>query len=298
MSAAIALAEKMFASLAERQARVEELASLIEELQLEEDHELRSSFRTDPAQRHDATSLLAQIRRKKTKAESEHESLLRELDVLRDESREAAQAANREQAEQALADLREFPVAEQAYQRELKSALVELLGKFCETLPPLWAEMTAVENDAHRLCAQANMASDWDQARDQVHAYRTAENFLSYVDAAVRSIKLADLSGETRAAIESKPSLLLKYARAEDAPTYTEPARPAYVYIDMTSAPLIEVDAPGGMRPHRQWQGDDGLIHSSVKARRSEPSEAEREEVDARTGVDRWRRVDAALLRG
>lgn len=294
----LSLADKMSASVAERQARVEELAAIIEAAQAEEDAELRASFRADPASRHDATSKVSQIRRRRAKAEAERESLLHDLIALQDEARVAARDEARAKAEKALADYAEFSRTEAAFRKELKSDLLGLLDKFCASLPRVWEERRQFEDRAARLCAEAGMDQKWSHALDQARAYRTPENFMGQIEAAIRSIRIGEVRGESRTAVERDPAILFRFARVEDSPTYVEPKSPEYVWIDMSSAPLVSVDGPGRKDFVRQWQGPGGSIHPSMTVRRAEPSDAEKNEKDPRTGGDLWRRVDAALLKG
>jgi hypothetical protein len=294
----LALADKMSQAVAERQARVEELAALVAEAEAEEEAELRASFRGDPSARHDATSRVAQIRRKRQKLESEREGLLRDLVTLEDEARAAAQDASRQRAEDALRRFREFARAEAAFQAELKGDLLALFEKFAGSLPPLWQEEAAFEDRVFRLCAEAGMEREWDRARDQAHSYRTARNFLAQIEAALRTVRLGELTGAARTAVEHDPSVLFRFTRPEESPAYQEPTPAEYVWIDMSSAPLVTVEGPHGAKELvRQWQGPDGGVHPAVTVRRSPPSDAQLAEKDPRTGVDLWRRVDASLLR-
>lgn len=294
----LALADRMSRALVDRQARVEELATLIADAQRAEEEELRNSFRSDPSARHDATSKVAQIRRKRQKAEQERETLLRDLVVLEEEAREAAQAASREKAEDALARYREFARGEEAFRSELKADLLELFQKFAASLPPLWQEQAAFEERAFRLCSEAGMLGEWEHVRAQDYAYRTARNFLGQLEAALRSIRLGELHGEARTAVERDPGLLFRFTRPEDSPAFVEPAPVESVWLDMSTAPLVTVEGPHGAKELvRQWQGPDGAVHASVAVRRSSPSDAQLAEKDPRTGGDLWRRVDASLLR-
>jgi hypothetical protein len=284
--------EKLHDALEARKARMAELVEEIERLVTEEDAELRESFLAAPTKRADATSRIGVIRRSLKTRRDELASLQRDLPAIEEEVHKAAVAANTKAAADALKRYREFERTESAFYAELRSRMLAVVTKLLTELPQMWAARDEAEATAARLASQAGVTAEFEHARDQLRARALPQDALSWVEKAVKSIRLADLDGDARTALERNPWLLWRFVDPEHSPAYREPKPTEFVWIDLTSAPLVM----DGGRAVRAWQDDTGRVHSSVQYRRSEPSEAEKAAMCSRTGVDRWLRIDAAMV--
>jgi hypothetical protein len=284
--------EKLHDALEARKARMAELVEEIESLAAEEDVELRESFLAAPDKRQDATSRIGVIRRGLKTRRDELASLERDLPAIEQEVHKAAAAANAKDADAALKRYREFERTEAAFYAELRAQMLSVVAKQLSELPQMWAARDEAEATAAKLAAQAGVSADFDHVRDQLRARALPQDALSWIEKAVKSLRLAEFEGDARAALEQNPWLLWRFVDPEHSPAYHEPKESSYVWIDLTSAPLVM----DGGRGVRAWQGDDGKVHPSVQYRRTEPSEAEQSAMCSRTGVARFLRVDAEMV--